>query len=205
MSHNTKYYRKKLKKTESSKKNRCAFSSASISIREFCKYHPQTDRKSRSIGRNCRIVCFHKKLSVDIRWCTFSVWWHSFKSWQQRWQSIVWWVPEHPQQMVNQIVNQISDFAYESVKSKKLNKRSTWYFCFYYRMCFSPILYKTTRKFPILGVRSCSQNAEKKPWKLKVFYKGYFRQNKGCFIEILTKIKSKLMSNFLVILLDPNL
>ena len=63
MPHNTKYYRKKLKKTESSKKNRCAFSSASISIGEFCKYHPQTDRKSRSIGRNCRIVCFHKKLS----------------------------------------------------------------------------------------------------------------------------------------------
>ena len=28
------------------------------------------------------------------------------------------------------------------------------------------------------------------------FYKGYFRQNKGCIIEILTKLKSKLMSNF---------
>ena len=41
--------------------------------------------------------------------------------------------------------------------------------------------------------------------KLKVFYKGYFRQNKGCFIEILTKIKSKLTSNFLVFLLDPDL
>ena len=41
--------------------------------------------------------------------------------------------------------------------------------------------------------------------KLKVFYKGYLRQNKGCFIEILTKIKSKLMSNFLEFLLDPNL
>ena len=40
--------------------------------------------------------------------------------------------------------------------------------------------------------------------KLKVFYKGYFRQNKGCFIEILTKIKSKLTSNFLVFLLDPH-
>ena len=38
--------------------------------------------------------------------------------------------------------------------------------------------------------------------KLKVFYKGYFRQNKGCFIEILTKIKSKLTSNFLVFLSD---
>ena len=36
--------------------------------------------------------------------------------------------------------------------------------------------------------------------KLKVFYKGYFRQNKGCFIEILTKINSKLTSNFLVFL-----
>ena len=34
--------------------------------------------------------------------------------------------------------------------------------------------------------------------EIKVFfYKGYFRQNKGCFIEILTKIKSKLTSNFL--------
>ena len=41
--------------------------------------------------------------------------------------------------------------------------------------------------------------------KLKVFYKGYFRQNKGCFIEILTKIKSKLTSNFLVFLSDPDL
>ena len=41
--------------------------------------------------------------------------------------------------------------------------------------------------------------------KLKVFYKGYFRQNKGCFIEILTKTKSKLASNFLVFLSDPNL
>ena len=41
--------------------------------------------------------------------------------------------------------------------------------------------------------------------KLKVFYKGYFRQNKGCFIEILTKIKSKLTSNFLVFLLDLDL
>ena len=41
--------------------------------------------------------------------------------------------------------------------------------------------------------------------KLKVFYKGYFRQNKGCFIEILTKIKSKFTSNFLVFLLDLDL
>ena len=41
--------------------------------------------------------------------------------------------------------------------------------------------------------------------KLKVFYKGYFRQNKGCFIEILIKINSKLTSNFLVFLSDPNL
>ena len=41
--------------------------------------------------------------------------------------------------------------------------------------------------------------------KFKVFYKGYFRQNKGCFIEILTKIKSKLRSNFLVFLSDPDL
>ena len=41
--------------------------------------------------------------------------------------------------------------------------------------------------------------------KLKVFYKGYFRQNKGYFIEILTKIKSKSMSNFHVILSDPDL
>ena len=28
--------------------------------------------------------------------------------------------------------------------------------------------------------------------EIKGFYKGYFRQNKGRFIEILTKIKSKL-------------
>ena len=41
--------------------------------------------------------------------------------------------------------------------------------------------------------------------KLKVFYKGYLRQNKGCFIEILIKIKSKLASNFLEFLLDPYL
>ena len=41
--------------------------------------------------------------------------------------------------------------------------------------------------------------------KLKVFYKGHFRQNKGYFIEILTKIKSKSMSNFRVILSDPDL
>ena len=34
--------------------------------------------------------------------------------------------------------------------------------------------------------------------KLKFFYKGYFRQNKGCFIVILTKIKSKLTSNSLI-------
>ena len=41
--------------------------------------------------------------------------------------------------------------------------------------------------------------------KLKFFYKGYVRQNKCCFIEFLTKIKSKLTSNFLVSLSDPNL
>ena len=41
--------------------------------------------------------------------------------------------------------------------------------------------------------------------KLKVFYKGYFRQIKGCFIEIGTKIESKLTSNFLVFLSDPDL
>ena len=34
--------------------------------------------------------------------------------------------------------------------------------------------------------------------EIKVFYEGYFRQNKGGFIEILTKIKSKLTSSFLV-------
>ena len=41
--------------------------------------------------------------------------------------------------------------------------------------------------------------------KLKIFYKGYFRQNKGCFIEILSKITSKLTSNSLVFLSDPDL
>ena len=41
--------------------------------------------------------------------------------------------------------------------------------------------------------------------KLKVFYKGYFRQNKGCFIEVLMKIKSKLTSTILVFLSDANL
>ena len=41
--------------------------------------------------------------------------------------------------------------------------------------------------------------------EIKVFYKGYFRQNKGYFIEILTKKKSKSMSNFRVILWDPDL
>ena len=41
--------------------------------------------------------------------------------------------------------------------------------------------------------------------KIKVFCKGYFRQNKGCFMEILTKIKSKLPLNFLVFLSDPDL
>ena len=42
--------------------------------------------------------------------------------------------------------------------------------------------------------------------KIKGFYKGYFRQNKGCFTEILTKIKSKLTSIFLAFfLLDPAL
>ena len=41
--------------------------------------------------------------------------------------------------------------------------------------------------------------------KLKVFYKGHFRQNKGRFSEILTKIKSKLTSNFPVFLSDPDL
>ena len=41
--------------------------------------------------------------------------------------------------------------------------------------------------------------------KLKVFYKGYFRHNKGCFSEILTKIKSISTSIFLVFLLDPDL
>ena len=44
-------------------------------------------------------------------------------------------------------------------------------FCFYYRVCFFPILYKMTRKFPILGVGTCSQNAEKKPCTCrKIFY-----------------------------------
>ena len=45
-------------------------------------------------------------------------------------------------------------------------------------LCFFPILYKTTRKFPILGVGSCSQNAEKKPCspnKLSNWI-GYFSQ-----------------------------
>ena len=41
--------------------------------------------------------------------------------------------------------------------------------------------------------------------EIKGFYKGYFRQNKGCFIEILTKIKSKLRSSFLVFSSDPDL
>ena len=40
---------------------------------------------------------------------------------------------------------------------------------------------------------------------LKVFYKGYYRQSIGCFMEILTKIKSKLTSHFLVFLSDPYL
>ena len=41
--------------------------------------------------------------------------------------------------------------------------------------------------------------------EIKGFYKGYFRQNKGYLIEILTKVKSKSMSNFRVILSDPDL
>ena len=39
--------------------------------------------------------------------------------------------------------------------------------------------------------------------EIKGFYKSYFRQNKGCFIEILTKIKSKLTSNLLVFYRTP--
>ena len=39
--------------------------------------------------------------------------------------------------------------------------------------------------------------------KLKVFYKGYDRQNKGCFIEVLTKIKSKFTLNFQVFYRTP--
>ena len=42
-------------------------------------------------------------------------------------------------------------------------------------------------------------------YKIKGFYQGYFKQNKRCFIEILTKIKRKLTSNFLVFLSDPDL
>ena len=177
MSHNTKELQKETKKTESSKKNRCAFSSASISIGEFCKYHPQTDRKSRSIGRNCRIVCFHKKLSVYLlsvmiliqimtaamtinqstqdtclvpdqrlfmsskyerryNWLYYSAAKGGYcckicELFAQESDNILikgttlGFFFEHPQQMVNQIVNQISEFAYESVKSKKLNKRNT--------------------------------------------------------------------------------
>ena len=49
---------------------------------------------------------------------------------------------QHPQQMVNQIVNQISEFAYESVKSKKLNKRNTSYFVFIIRCVFSQFCIK---------------------------------------------------------------
>ena len=41
--------------------------------------------------------------------------------------------------------------------------------------------------------------------KIKAFYIGYFRQNKGCFMEIQTKIKSKLPFNFPVFLSDPDL
>ena len=41
--------------------------------------------------------------------------------------------------------------------------------------------------------------------EIEDFYKGYFRQNKGYFIEILTKIKSKSLSKFRVILSDPDL
>ena len=41
--------------------------------------------------------------------------------------------------------------------------------------------------------------------EIKGFYKGYFRQNKGCFIEILTKIKSNLMSIVLVFLSNLDL
>ena len=41
--------------------------------------------------------------------------------------------------------------------------------------------------------------------EIKGFYKGYFRQNKGYFIEIQTKIKSKSSSNILVIASNPDL
>ena len=54
-------------------------------------------------------------------------------------------------------------------------------------------------------VRASSQAPLQTLMKLKAFYKGYFRQNKGYFVEILTKIKSKSLSNFRVISLDPDL
>ena len=66
------------------------------------------------------------------------------------------------------------------------------------------IFFKLTKNALILHYNNFP-NIVQTLMKLKVFYKGYFRQNKGCFIKILTKIKSKLTSNFLVYLSDPNL
>ena len=76
-----------------------------------------------------------------------------------------------------------------SLDNQKLCQRS------YSKTCLKPILkIDKTKAGPLADSH-----------EIKGFYKGYFRQNKGCFIEILTKIKRKFTSNYLVFLSVPDL
>ena len=134
MSHNTKYYRKKLKKTESSKKIDVLFrqqalaseNSANITPKQTEKVEASAESAEPSASKkNCPSTSAGVPSQCDDTHSNHDSSDDNQSSKGSHSAQDTCLVPEgsfeHPQQMVNQI----SEFAYESVKSKKLNKRNT--------------------------------------------------------------------------------
>ena len=138
MSHNTKYYRKKLKKTESSKKIDVLFRQQALASENSANITPKQTEKveapaeiaeSSASTKNCPSTSTGVPSQCDDTHSNHDSSDDNQSSDGSQSTQDTCLFPEgsfeHPQQMVNQIVNQVSEFAYESVKSKKLNKRNT--------------------------------------------------------------------------------
>ena len=167
MSHNTKYYRKKLKKTESSKKIDVLFRQQALESENSANITPKQTEKveasakiaeSSASTKNCPSTSAGVPSQCDDTHSNHDSSDDNQSSDGSQSTQDTCLVPDQRLFMSSKYERRYNWLYYSAAKG------GYWYFCFYYRVCFFPILYKTTRKFPILGVGSCSQNAEKKPW-----------------------------------------
>ena len=187
MSHNTKYYRKKLKKTESSKKIDVLFRQQALASENSANITPKQTEKveasaeiaeSSASTKNCPSTSAGVPSQCDDTHSNHDSSDDDQSSDGSQSTQDTCLVPDQRLFMSSKYERRYNWLYYSAAKGGYCCKICELFaqesdnifineildiFVFIIGCVFFPILYKTTRKFPILGVRSCSQNAEKKP------------------------------------------